>query len=561
MKRLLTFLPCLARMAMTLVLLMVAGTAGAQSEFKRTITRQGQTIEYSISGVKVTKEEQPLYTGNTPEQGNYMQNYEGTVESGKTITVKCRQVKGNKIPIIYFDIRYYDRPSMVGAPRLDESMRTDREKAISSRVPKKTYGEVNIYYLGDTGDWITVTWNLDIDATPVPVSVPTPVVRTPEPENNPCEKIDSHIRFNDYYGEVKIRCNFEEDDSYEFVDLDTEIYENDRIKTEEESGAILGLEDMSTYVIKPETVLIIKTEEDKRSKFEILAGTMWANIKKMAEGKTLEFEMAQCVCGINGTIVAFEERGGKSNIYLFAGAVTVTSKKGSDRVRLTPGQTSSVGSNGKVAVKEFDIEKGAKKFGISMSEIQNHYSNAGTGNVGLVFTADKLNYKILSANTVELTSELKSSYSGHVKIPSVVKHSGVTYQVVGIGKRAFADQTKMKSVEIPASVTSIGEDAFYNTGLASVAVPGNNANVQRHAFRSCRLLTTAIISGKNAYCHPEAFADCKYLQDLRIESPSATPATNRSTQTTTTTTTTTTPQGGVKVSSPGKYSFTIPTNK
>ena len=51
---------------MTLVLLMVAGTAGAQSEFKRTITRQGQTIEYSISGVKVTKEEQPLYTGNTP---------------------------------------------------------------------------------------------------------------------------------------------------------------------------------------------------------------------------------------------------------------------------------------------------------------------------------------------------------------------------------------------------------------------------------------------------------------------------------------------------------------
>jgi hypothetical protein len=225
---------------------------------------------------------------------------------------------------------------------------------------------------------------------------------------------------------------------------------------------------------------------------------MWTNIKKMAAGKSLEVEMSQCVCGINGTIVAFEETGGKSNIYLFAGAVTVTSKKGSNRVRLTPGQTSSVGSNGKVAVQEFDIEKGAKKFGISMSEIQNHYSNAGTGNVGLVFTEDKLNYKILSGNTVELTSELKGNYSGHVKIPSVVKHSGVTYQVVGIGKRAFADQTKMKSVDIPASVRSIEEDAFYNTGLASVAVPGNNANVQRHAFRNCRVLTTAIISGKNA---------------------------------------------------------------
>lgn len=546
---------------MTLVLLMVAGTAGAQSEFKRTITRQGQTIEYSISGVKVTKEEQPLYTGNTPERGNYMQNYEGTVESGKTITVKCRQVKGNKVPIIYFDIRYYDMPSMSGAPLMDESMRTDKEKATSSRVPKREYGKVNIYYLGDTGDWITVTWNLDIDATPVPVSVPTPVVRTPvvrtpEPEKGPCEKIDSRIRFNDFYGEVKKRCNFEEDDSYEFVDLDDVVYENDRIKTEEESGAILGLEDMSTYVIKPKSVLIIHSEEENESKLEMLIGRMWTNIKKVAAGKSIGFEMSHCVCGINGTIVAFEETGGKSDIYLFAGSVTVTSKKGTDKVNLQPGQTSSVGSNGKVAVKEFDIEKGAKKFGISMDDIRNHYSNAGTtGNVGLVFTEDKLNYKILSGNTVELTSELKGNYSGYVKIPSVVKHSGVTYQVVGIGKRAFADQTKMKSVEIPASVRSIEEDAFYNTGLASVAVPGNNANVQRHAFRNCRVLTTAIISGKNAYCHPEAFADCNYLQDLRIESPTSTPTTNRSTQTTTTT-----PQGGVKVSSPGKYSFTLPTN-
>lgn len=542
---------------MTLVLLMVAGTAGAQSEFKRTITRQGQTIEYSISGVQVTKEEQPLYTGNTPEQGNYMQNYEGTVESGKTITVKCRQVKGKKNPIIYIDIRYYDKPSMSGAPLTDESMCTDKEKATSSRVPKRKYGEVNIYYLGDTGDWITVTWNLDIDGKPVPVpqKVPEPV-RTQEPEKGPCEKIDSHIRFNDFYGEVKKRCNFEEDDSYEFVDLDDVVYENDRIKTEEESGAILGLEDMSTYVIKSESVLIIHTEEGNESKLEMLIGSMWTNIKKMAAGKSLDVEMSQCVCGINGTIVAFEETGGKSNIYLFAGSVTVKSKKGTDKVNLQPGQTSSVGSNGKVAVKEFDIEKGAKKFGISMDDIRNHYSNAGTtGNVGLVFTEDKLNYKILSGNTVELTSELKGNYSGHVKIPSVVKHSGVTYQVVGIGKRAFADQTKMKSVEIPASVRSIEEDAFYNTGLASVAVPGNNANVQRHAFRNCRVLTTAIISGKNAYCHPEAFADCNYLQDLRIESPTSTPTTNRSTQTTTTT-----PQGGVKVSSPGKYSFTLPTN-
>ncbi len=122
------------------------------------------------------------------------------------------------------------------------------------------------------------------------------------------DKIDSKIRFNDFYGEVKIRPDAEEDDSYEFVDLDTVIYEGDRIKTEEDSGAILGLEDMSTYVIKPESTLIIHTDEGNVSKIEMLAGSMWGNIKKMAEGKSLEVEMSQCVCGINGTTVKFEEQ-------------------------------------------------------------------------------------------------------------------------------------------------------------------------------------------------------------------------------------------------------------
>ncbi len=123
------------------------------------------------------------------------------------------------------------------------------------------------------------------------------------------DKIDSKIRFNDFYGEVKIRPNAEEDDSYEFVDLDTVIYEDDRIKTEEESGAILGLEDMSTYVIKPESTLIIHTEEGNVSKIEMIAGTMWGNFKKMAEGKSLEVEMSQCVCGIEGTSVLFQSSG------------------------------------------------------------------------------------------------------------------------------------------------------------------------------------------------------------------------------------------------------------
>lgn len=488
---------------LTLALLMGANMETWAQTIKRTISRQGQAMEYTIKGVTVTKEE-TLYTGNDPEKGNYMQNYNATVASGKTITVECKKLKGKKIPIILIEFQYYDSPRMSPSLLANESMRKDSVKAKSSVVPKKKYGEVTISYLGDSGDWIVVTCFLDIDGKPAPkvVSTPPPVRQPEEPKN--CHQKDSHIRFNDLYGQVVYRCNDEDDDAYEYADFDVVLYENDRIKTYDDSGAILGLEDMSTYVMKPETTLIIVPDKGEENKLKMIIGTLIANIKRESRNRAHGVEMSQCVCGINGTIVAFEEKGGKSNVYLFAGAVDVKSKKTNKKYALQAGETSSVGSDGNIVVKNFDIEKTAKKFGVSMNDIRNHYSN--TGNIGLIFTVDKLNYKILSPNTVEVTGELRGIYSGHVKIPSTVKFNGVTYQVVGIGKQAFANQKNMTSIEIPASVRTIANDAFKG---------------------------------------------CPNLKIQRDTVPATTtqPASNSQQ-----------PQKSVTISSPGKYSFTLPTN-
>lgn len=171
------------------------------------------------------------------------------------------------------------------------------------------------------------------------------------------DKVDSKIRFNDFYGEVKIRPNAEEDDSYEFVDLDTVIYEDDRIKTEEDSGAILGLEDMSTYVIKPETVLIIHTEEGNVSKIEMLAGSMWGNIKKITEGKSLEVEMSQCVAGITGTVFMAEQGTNSDSVSVTKGKITLTSKINGIKVEVNEGETVVMDDKGNVLRKELDPEK------------------------------------------------------------------------------------------------------------------------------------------------------------------------------------------------------------
>lgn len=252
-------------------------------------------------------------------------------------------------------------------------------------IPKGTTTvSVYINYLGHTVKYIdnkeyeeysefNVEAKYEVTGTIVEETAPQMSYST---EEGKCHQTDSKIRFNELYGEVSKRCNFDDDDAYEYAEIDNVIYEDDRIRTKEESGAILGLENMSTYEMKPESILIIHAEENNTSKLEMVFGSIVGNIKKMWEGKSIELEMSQCVSGIKGTIVAFEETGKESRVWLLAGAVDVKSKKTGKVTKLKPGQRSVTGTNGVVQVKSFNIEEGAKKFGISMDDIKNHYSNS-----------------------------------------------------------------------------------------------------------------------------------------------------------------------------------------
>lgn len=306
-------------------------------------------------------------------------------------------------------------------------------------------------------------------------------------EERHCNQTDSHIRFNDFWGEVKKRCNFLEDDSYEFVDIETVIYEDDRIKTEEESGAILGLEDMSIFVIKPESILIIHTEEDKRTKLEVLVGNVIANVKKMIEGRSVVFEMAQCVAGIKGTIVAFEETGKESRVWLLAGSVEVKSKKTGKVTTLKPGQRSVTGTNGVVQVKSFNIKEGARKFGISMDDIRNHYSNsnaptavAQTGNAPAAAQTDNTIYDVVpTMPEFPGGAQAMSDYiAKNLKYPADAKQQGkdgfVMIQFVVEKDGSRSDVKVMRNGKLP----SMDKEALRVVNSMPKFSPGRNEKNQ-----------------------------------------------------------------------------------
>ena len=66
-----------------------------------------------------------------------------------------------------------------------------------------------------------------------------------------------------------------------------------------------------------------------------------------------------------------------------------------------------------------------------------------------------------TATEVYVTSGTNGSYSGSITIPKTVTYNGKTYSVIAIGNSAFKNRTGLTSINIPNTVTSIGESAFY----------------------------------------------------------------------------------------------------
>jgi len=112
--------------------------------------------------------------------------------------------------------------------------------------------------------------------------------------------VDSGIRISDLYGQVAIKRKDAFDDGYEYCTLDTIIYEGDIIWTEVESGAVISLRDMSTFVIKPNTKIQMPETEDSPSAMEIWGGNILVNLKKMVEGGEFTIETQQVAAGARG---------------------------------------------------------------------------------------------------------------------------------------------------------------------------------------------------------------------------------------------------------------------
>ena len=140
-----------------------------------------------------------------------------------------------------------------------------------------------------------------------------------------------------------------------------------------------------------------------------------------------------------------------------------------------------------------------------------------------------LNEKLLTAEVRPKDTIKSEPYTGNIVIPDSVQYDAKTYSVIYISIAAFRDCTKLTSVSIPKSVTSIGEQAFAGcSGLTSINVDSENPNYSEIDGVLCNKDKTILLlypGGKQGeYIIPNsvstigamAFYSCKNLTSVTI---------------------------------------------
>ena len=164
---------------------------------------------------------------------------------------------------------------------------------------------------------------------------------------------DSGAGFSDVSGQVMI-CPPDKDpddeDNWEMYDertmLTMKILRGTRIRTGSDSEATIGFADMATFVLKPDSTIVIVKPPEQQGKLSLVAGHIWANVKSMMKDGSMDIEMNQAVAGIKGTIFECIEDGVTSTLIVHEGEVEFTSYATGETITVSSGEMGSATAGG-----------------------------------------------------------------------------------------------------------------------------------------------------------------------------------------------------------------------
>jgi hypothetical protein len=222
-----------------------------------------------------------------------------------------------------------------------------------------TYGERTSLYVGGSGSVVEYVFEWQgegaaatVSSAAKPSAPPSyaPIMPSPSPSKHPD---DAGVRFSSLNGQVDIK--YPGQDDYQLARLGMPILIGSQIKTELESSAILSFSDMSTYVIKEDSEVVVGAPPERDGKLKILMGNVWINIKKMLKDGSMEVETNQAVAGIKGTTFTMEVTDDGTTLKVLEGTVAFTSQATGETADVTTGEMASADDDGLSEVAAFDV--------------------------------------------------------------------------------------------------------------------------------------------------------------------------------------------------------------
>lgn len=132
--------------------------------------------------------------------------------------------------------------------------------------------------------------------------------------------------------------------------------------------------------------------------------------------------------------------------------------------------------------------------------------------VPLPMTAHAATWYYTVTNGEASITDLPTGTTGDVFVPSEING----YPVTSISRRAF-DNCNITSVNIPNSVSSIGEYAFnYCAAMTNITIPNSVESIGHNAFRDCVSLTEITIPGSVNKLETSLFYNCTKLQNVHL---------------------------------------------
>ena len=339
------------------------------SSYKGTIWNLGTEMEYSLSGAIVTEK----FKGEHLE--GFVVYIKGQTEAGSTLSATFKKKLECKVSKKQ-DVKVHVSAVTTDGKNINLQEKSGKESAtVSVKVPDnaKTIS-ITMEYKGGTGN---ISNMVELEVVKKANAKENKSLKwedaSPDKRCPHCNGQFSNYYINPTHGfvcDAFIYCNNYKDErkkSARKINSGLDIlYYNDFISTDDCATVVLDCcdEEETITIMQNTLVHLNKRTADGKDRWIVYKGSI---VGKGLKHSNREFEMSSCTAKPTGTTYVLQDDGKTSHVYLLEGSMEVTSKKGSKKSTLKPGQAATVNNQGQMSVKSFDVAAMAKKYKIDLS--------------------------------------------------------------------------------------------------------------------------------------------------------------------------------------------------